>query len=155
MKKKLSGPIFADVRQKRKVGDAVSHTTMVEKLSKDTPIYEPVKRARGARSGMTVTKYWCYLFAANEALPPEEKLTDEEILKAMMAEFPNNDWGPFIRRRYTVNVYRNHYNQGRFTGGVKPTTESLRYLDGKIVNNRTGNPDKSLIKKYGKRAYAP
>lgn len=103
-------------------------------------------RSAGRRYGMGVCQFWAYLFELNESLPKKKKMTDEEIKRQMLLEFPDR---PAVlklgevgkRGQVTVNHYRQLYNMGRLTSDVVPEVRSIRYsLKGLPVNPRTGKP---------------
>jgi hypothetical protein len=98
----------------------------------------------GMRTKLGVCAFWAALFELNEALPKQKKMTDAEIKRQFLEEFPDR---PSSRRlgavgavgEVTVNHYRQLYNRGRFTGGVPPTVPSCRYdAKGGRVDGRTG-----------------
>jgi len=103
----------------------------------------------GEETGLSVFQYLAALFQANEQLPAKEKMTDAEIERKIVAEFPNE---PIARqlsarpREYTVNWFRQRYIEGRFTQGQVPTDGSAlpishRYgINGTRVKPRTGKP---------------
>ena len=103
-------------------------------------------RTTGKRTGMGICAFWCALFEANEALPKARKMTDEEIKRQMIQEFPSQPaiqkLGPVGQRgTVTVNQYRIMYNTGKLSNGVLPAKPSRRYTDkGELANPRTGKP---------------
>lgn len=105
-----------------------------------------VPRSAGKKSKMGICQFWAYLFELNESLPRKHRMTDEEIKRQVIQEFPDRQavvkLGPVGQKgEVTVNHYRQKYNVGRFTQGMVPKKLSKRYgLDGKEVNPRTGKP---------------
>ena len=76
----------------------------------------------GITTGLTVYEAWVHCFKKNA----KEHKNDEEITKFLLSEFPDHQ----IKSFYAVHACRNYYNNGRFTGGVKPEVKSVRYVDG-------------------------
>ncbi len=103
-------------------------------------------RSAGKKYGMGVCQFWAYLFELNESLPKKRKMTDEEIKRQMLLEFPDRKavlkLGEIGKKgTVTVNHYRQLYNMGRLTSDIPPAVRSVRYsLKGLPVNPRTGKP---------------
>ena len=108
-----------------------SAKSIVQRLGiRNTPDAKPktVRQARtvGLRSGLGITAFWATLFKANEDLTKKKKMTDEEIKRHVIAEFPDRI---AVRRlgavgekgEVTVNYYRILYNRGRLTHAVIPS----------------------------------
>lgn len=111
--------------------------------SRKMPYYP---RTQGRNTGMGICEFWSYLFELNERLPPRRKMTDEEIKRQMIEEFPDR---PTVKKlgpvggkgRDTINQNRQLYNSGRFTRGAPPRVYSYRYtIDGEVADPRTGRP---------------
>jgi hypothetical protein len=94
---------------------------------------------RGTTTGIGICTFISNLFEANELLgPKQKKLTDEIIEAKILAEYPATQ---YIGRgkKYTVNAYRNMYNEGRFSQGIPPEKPSFRYNgSSQIVEGRNG-----------------
>ena len=115
---------------------------------KKTPDRKPKRtrapRSKGKKTGMGICDFWSALFAANEALPRTRKMTDEEIKRQVIEEFPDRKSVQRLgkvgeRGKVTINEHRLLYNLGRYTRGVKPKQLSRRYnADGNVVDGRTG-----------------
>lgn len=90
-------------------------------------------------SGFGICAFFANLFESNELCPVRRRMTDDQILAKVKAEFPNRceEFGP--GKKYSVNQYRNMYNEGRFTGAVPPEKPSFRYdSSGRVVDARLG-----------------
>lgn len=101
-----------------------------------------IPKSRGQRMGMGIYSFWATLFATNERLPKFRRMTDTEIKRQVMKEYPNRS---SVQRladgRDTVNYYRNLYNAGKLTGGIVPPIPSRRYSNkGLVLNGRSGRP---------------
>jgi hypothetical protein len=99
-------------------------------------------KKRGKHTGLGVCQFLATLFVANEIVPEKDKLTDEEIKRQILREFPEKikQLGPLgsVGDR-TVGSWRTDFNKGKFTTGQRPERVSYRYnMDGKRVNGRTG-----------------
>lgn len=115
---------------------------------KKTPDRKPrttrTPRTRGVKTGLGICDFWCNLFAANELLPKKRKMTDEEIKRQVIEEFPKRDSVKKLglvgeRGTVTVNEHRLLYNRGRYTRNVVPVVRSVRYnSDGIPVDGKTG-----------------
>ena len=111
-------------------------------------IYTP--RSKGKRYGMGICQFWAYLFQLNESLPRKRKMTDEEVKRQILLEFSHRKAVKKLGKvgekgQVTINHYRQMYNTGRFTSGIKPTSHSRRYgEDGHCVDPRTGKPPESI-----------
>lgn len=104
---------------------------------------------------MGYCQFWIHIFELNELTPKRRKLTDEQIARKVQDEFPNSQTAKELtmdseavaklgRTKHSVNQYRNSYNAGTFTNGVKPRIVSYRYgKRGERVNPRTGNAIKT------------
>ena len=110
-------------------------------------------KVEGKTSGLGIMLFWATLFELNEKLPKQKKMTDEEIKRQVLEEFPIDEVREVTRKALsklgavgekgekTVNYYRGLYNIGRCTKGIVPTVKSYRYgEDGEQVNARTGKP---------------
>ena len=116
-------------------------------------------RHRGLRTGMGLLEFLETIFIANENRSKTGKITDEEIARQIIREFPRCRTSTALRQWLrggkqtsvrtepaTVNRFRNKYNAGRLgtpdpeTGEYHPPViQSHRYgPDGSIVNPRTG-----------------
>ena len=103
-----------------------------------TPKRKTPPRIKGRTLGLGVCGYFAVLFEANELAP--KKITDEQIAAKIKLEFPSakTEIGPGAK--YTVNVYRQKYNRGIFTGHVPPERFSFRYnAQGQIIHPGKGN----------------
>jgi hypothetical protein len=87
------------------------------------------------------------LFELNEILQDHKKMTDAEIRRQILQEFPNNRTAAYLKpnnktRTLTVNYWRCFYNRGQLSPGIdKPKMPSRRYDEhGNVVNSRTGKP---------------
>lgn len=110
-----------------------------------------VPRTKPRTSKLGICRFWAALFEANESRSKRRKMTDEEIKRQVLLEFPIEDQPERTQSALrklgavgekgsvTVNYYRNLYNKGKLTGGVRPEVQSQRYnLEGEIVNGRSG-----------------
>lgn len=108
-------------------------------------VYTPM--TRGIQSNLGICSFWCTLFLANEGLRKSEKMTDAEIKRQVLKEFPRHQQPSRTRESLrkleegivTVNYYRSLYNKGRLTRGIVPKHQSRRYGDsGNLVHPKTG-----------------
>ena len=104
---------------------------------------------RGKETGMGICAFWSTLFLANEGLPKRRRMTDAEIKRQVLEEFPAdsqpNRTKESLRKlaegEVTVNYYRGLYNKGRLTNGKVPEKSSKRYGDnGDEVRGKSGKP---------------
>jgi len=73
-------------------------------------------KSKGKRTGMGVCKFWALLFVMNEKLPLHEKMSDNEIKRQVLVEFPNQKSTKRLKEgKQTVNYHRTLYNTGRYT----------------------------------------
>ena len=82
--------------------------------------------SEGMKTGLSVFQFLSSLFQANELLPRSRKMTDAEIERKIVNEFPEQPISEHLSlrpRKYTVNWYRNRYNGGRFSSGQVPCLE--------------------------------
>jgi hypothetical protein len=87
----------------------------------------------GKTTGLGVAKTWAKLFVNNEKSSKQQKLTDEQISKAMKKEFPDRGSDIFDH----VQLVRNRYNKGVLTGGAVPAELAKRYdKNGNVVTAR-------------------
>jgi hypothetical protein len=109
-----------------------------------TPDPVPVRgsRTRGSRTKLGVMEYWFLLFERNEMAPKAEKMTNAEIARQMMNEFPDR---PAIQKLAEkpseVNTQRYLYNTGDLISYRKgrPDRISFRYNeDGDKIDAKTG-----------------
>lgn len=88
---------------------------------KTTKVKKPISYGKPG-----IGKAWKAMFAANEKAKKEDRLTDEEISKAMNKQFPNR-----ISFEFTevagVQSTRRHYNKGGWSDGIPPVQQSCRY----------------------------
>lgn len=107
--------------------------------------YSPTTRGKNTQLG--ICSFWATLFLANEGLRKSEKMTDAEIKRQVLAEFPKDEQPPRTQEslrkldegEVTVNYYRGLYNKGRLTGKKIPKHLSKRYGNiGEVINGRTG-----------------
>jgi len=81
------------------------------------------------KNGLGVIATWIDLFKNNS----KEKLTDEQITKALQKNFVGRDSEIFKH----VQAVRNRYNKGHLTQEKVPTTLSVRYdKDGNVCTAR-------------------
>lgn len=114
----------------------------------DTKAYATIRRTRGLKFGLSPKEHWAGLFELNERLPKHKKMTDEEIKRQMLKEFPDHlgikalgGVGEKSKHGMTVNQFRKRFNQGKLTPHP-PQILSKRYdINGNEVNPRTGKPD--------------
>lgn len=111
-------------------------------------------KTQGTQTGMGIYTWLAHLFAANEAVAQFNKLTDEQILRRLVKEFPNlstvtemaavealQAQGIRVKKRISINRYRGWYNRGNMTRGVVPKPQSRRYdSSGRMVHKKTGKP---------------
>lgn len=123
-------------------------TKSVKLTIRRTPDAKRVVRVPG-RSGHGFFEFLEALFILNEKLPKTQKMTDTEISRQLVEEFPNSTTAQRMAAREvnsTVNKYRTYYNRGRFhkvTGEplTPPAVQSHRYTeDGEVANPQTGKP---------------
>src|SRR5687768_6445848 len=77
-------------------------------------LYTP--KSTGKKTGFGICRFIAYLFEANELLPRSTKMTDEEIKRKLLTEFPGR---PSVvklgqvgkRGTVTINYHRNLYNK--------------------------------------------
>lgn len=119
---------FKDLKQEASILDAIT----IEK----TP--DPSRARRyGARSKSTnpklfrvgVCQFWCQLFELNEHLPPDQKMSDTEIGRQIITNYPGTKSAQQLENNTrTVGHYRALYNRGTITPGkIPPITPSYRY----------------------------
>lgn len=113
-----------------------------------------VKKAKAKRStetsartvgknGLGVIATWVKLFKDNVS----NKLTDEQISKAIKKNFPGRDSAIFDH----VQSVRNRYNKGALTKGKTPVVESKRYgKDGDVLTARGTSTKKKSKKKIAR-----
>lgn len=90
-------------------------------------------------SGLGICAFFALLFESNELCPVKRRMTDDQLLAKVKAEFPDRTAEFGRGKKYTVNQYRNMYNEGRFTGAVPPAKPSFRYdSSGRTVDARLG-----------------
>jgi|GEM_PF-5160345 len=132
--------IMAKVRTKR----AKARRVKKAKAKRKTP-KKVIKRVKG-KNGLGVIATWIKLFKDN----PREKLTDEQISKAIKKNFPGRDSAIFDH----VQSVRNRYNKGALTRGKTPAVESKRYAaDGSVCTARGSTVKKAKkTKKKAKKA---
>jgi len=83
----------------------------------------PIKsgRIKGATSAMGLKRYFMFLLEINEYLPPEHRMTDYQLARAIIAEFhhypkardllkPPNKGTSY---HYSINDWRMRYNKGK------------------------------------------
>lgn len=117
-----------------------------------TPDSKRVRRkSHGKHSGLGVFEFFVLLFEANERLPRNQKLTDAEIARQVIREYPDRSIAAKLQSgELVVGKYRCYYNSGRLNNGVKPLIKSARYGEtGEQVNDRTGEP---MVAKEAKKA---
>lgn len=117
------------------------------------PTSDPIRknrygpRSQGKRTGLGICRFWALLFVLNEKLDCHKKMTDAEIQRQVIQEYPDRPVARKLqRKKITVNQHRTMYNSGRFTPEYnKPTDNdievpySYRYnSDGRRVDGRTG-----------------
>ena len=111
---------------------------------------------KGVQTGLGICLFWATLFEANEQLVKARRMTDEEIKRQVLEEFPPDQQTTRTKKALlklgavgekgsvTVNYHRNCYNKGRYTGGNEPKLQSKRYgPTGDVVNGRTGKSFRS------------
>lgn len=101
-------------------------------------------RTQGRRSKLGVMEFWYALFELNELRPKDKKLTNAEIARQMVAEFPDRENIQRLLDDPTlVNSFRFRYNTGDLLSyrPGRPKHISFRYNeDGERINSRTGQP---------------
>lgn len=110
--------------------------------------------ARGITSGLSIRAYFAFIFEVNEYLPKEHKLTDFQIAKCVVNEYPDRpkmfdiletEAGRLSRKnkrgrhcRNTVSSYRQLYNKGKLVcanKGIRPGPISFKYnSDGERIS---------------------
>lgn len=94
------------------------------------------RRVQIGKSGLCISDFWVAIFAANESLPTNAKLTDEAIKRKAIEEFSNlkpHKPGDMTLAKaletglYRIPRFRWRYNQGRYTNGRKPKPQSRPY----------------------------
>lgn len=93
-----------------------------------------IRRVEG-KNGLGVIATWVKLFKDNA----KEKLTDEQISKAIKKNFPGRESAIFDH----VQAVRNRFNNGLLTKGKAPATPSVRYDESGAVRGKT----KKVVKK--------
>jgi hypothetical protein len=106
----------------------------------------PAFKTAGKRSGLGVTAYAVLLLEVNAELAKCQKMTDQELSRQMLDEFPHRidmETGSVARLakgKITFGYYRTLYNMGHLTK-LKPTTRSVAYSEGgDPINPRRGRP---------------
>lgn len=127
--------IMAKVKTKRAKAKRV-------KKAKAKKATQTVARAVG-KNGLGVIATWVKLFKDNV----KEKLTDEQISKAIKKNFPGRESAIFDH----VQAVRNRFNKGALTKGKTPVVESVRYgTDGTVVTARGKSAKKKVVSKKKK-----
>lgn len=120
----------------------------------------PISKSSGKTTGMGITAFFVMLLEANELAPKKRRLTDDQILAQVKAEFPNRKlWLRFgVGKKYSVNGYaRAKYNRGLWTRGIPPEKVSFRYdSQGRAVDYHKGrvpllNEEVDLIRRNYKQ----
>jgi len=137
--------------QTAKAAVAIAQLGGIEKTPDPPSRVDYVPRTKGQTSGLGICMFWSAMFKANGALPKTKKMTDEEIKRKVIGEFPAENQPPrtqsFLGKlgevgqkgTVTVNAQRIMYNNGKLTSGNVPDKVSVRYNeDGEVVNGRTG-----------------
>lgn len=128
-------------------------------------------RTKGRRSKLSVMEFWYVLFEQNELRPRDKKMTNAEIARQMVAEFPDRETvQKLIDKPCEVNTFRYLYNTRALLSYRKdrPKAISFRYNEaGDKVDSKTGRiltaiEIKKIIDKYTNwepkertRPYAP
>lgn len=102
-----------------------------------------IHKSKGKTTGLGICSYIAILFDVNESSPRKKKMTDSDIAKKILEEFPSRKSAKSFLdhsvRYLTINSYRGFYNSGALTGTI-PKVRSFRY--GKLglpVEGRKGN----------------
>lgn len=124
-------------------------TIVVERV--DDPKRRIARKSQGKMSGLSIHEFIAVLFKANELLPVAKKLTDEAMIRKLVAEFPDSKGVKSIAvGKITLNHYRGLYNRGELfpVQGEAPEpakVPSQRWAKDKqgrmvVVDGRTGKP---------------
>jgi hypothetical protein len=124
--------------------DVLSSKLKIRQTPDAKPCETRTPRTRGKTTNMGICQFWAALFELNEGLPRTRKMTDEEMKRQVLEEFPERESLKRLgavgeKGELTVNSHRILYNGGRYTQGRVPEKKSVRYgLDGQPVDARTG-----------------
>lgn len=104
----------------------------------DPNFYAP--HTRGLKTRLGICLFIAQLFQLNEALPAARKISDAEILRQIVEEFPEAGLTKrLLKRLLTVNQLRIQYNHGQLTARRRPAVVSHRFdARGRAVDGRTG-----------------
>lgn len=92
-------------------------------------------RPVGKMSKVGVIQTWIKLFQTNEKATKAKRMTDAQISKAMLKEFPGRTSKTFLER--SVHGIRGRYNTGGLTKQIVPKVQSYRYdKDGNTIEGR-------------------
>lgn len=113
------------------------------------PIRPPGK-VKGKKTGYGIMHFWHSLLQLNEHLPRNRKMTNAELERQWLLEFPHRS--ETIKRQIAkstgANLYRHLYNTSRLCRNVVSPCCSFRYNDkGEQVDGRTGRIILTAVKK--------
>jgi hypothetical protein len=88
----------------------------IQRTPDETAYHPYTPKILGKRTQLGICKFFALLFILNEKLPRQRKMTDEEIKRQALIEFPNAKSIAKLRDgQQTVNYHRDMYNRGRYT----------------------------------------
>lgn len=112
----------------------VSNKTVASKpvpSKKELKAQKGAGKTKGLTTGLRLKQSWAKVMQENF----KSKMTDEQIHKFMVKEFPHRK-ARTLRDVSGVALARRRYNKGRFTKGVVPEVESVPYDErGKVTEN--------------------
>lgn len=123
----------------------------IEKTPDTSRRFKDAKK-KGKNTGMGVWQLYETLFAGNEMLSKNKKMTDEEIKRQILLEFPEQEkplGRPGRSGKKTINELRQRFLRGDFTKGERPSCFSYRYdIDGDRVDGRYGTKKLTLTEQH-------
>lgn len=123
-------------------GNGAGFDSLIEPQKTPDPERSGGQRTHGRVTGLGILQFVFNLLDLNERLPKKKKMTNEELKRQLLAEFPNRSAKiskSFAAGHTTINFYRYLYNRGRLVRGKAPTRISFRYdVDGHRVRSRDG-----------------
>jgi len=118
------------------------------RVDPDLSTADDIHKSYGQTTSMGICRFVQLLFIANETIPKHARMTDEQLARILVSEFPESKRVKNHPRSRLMSYYRSHYNSGSLIPkeGV-PLLKSRRYTkSGEIANGYNGKALRGLKK---------